>query len=116
MKKGIKLVLGFISLGAILVFVYVILIMKGILPNPFLDTKDLICNREYVYGDYFTIESVIFSFDSEAVVKTAQKVDKIENKTNRETINSNYSMLTEVENLTKEEIKKKYKEYYYECN
>ena len=46
MNKKLKNIIYIILVMIILIAGYVVLIFKGILPNPFLDTKDLECYRD----------------------------------------------------------------------
>ena len=70
MKRGIKILLGVLVPIIIILTVYLILIIKQILPNPFLDTKDLVCIRD---SSNPTIqdkieEEKIFKFDNKAII------------------------------------------------
>ena len=65
MKKGI--IFGILSVIIILIVIYMVLIIIGILPNPFLDTSDLVCTFEHP-GSVCT-EEVIFKFDNRAILK-----------------------------------------------
>ena len=50
MKRCIKIVLSSILTLITLVIIYAILVIKGIFPNPFIDTKDLVCTvKEFSY-------------------------------------------------------------------
>jgi len=63
MKKSIKIILSIVVLLTILIGTYIILIVKEILPNPFLDTSDLVCSRESNYGLLDYKEKIIIKFD-----------------------------------------------------
>lgn len=63
MKKSIKIVLCIVVPLTVLITTYIILIVKGILPNPFLDTSDLVCSRESIFGLLTYKEEVIIKFD-----------------------------------------------------
>lgn len=77
MKKGLKILLGVLILLILLSIVYAILIVKQILPNPFLDTKDLICSRENKFPGYIESEIIIMEFNKDATIKNYKEIYKI---------------------------------------
>lgn len=141
MKKSIKIVL--ISITSIfgLLGIYIILIVKGILPNPFLDTKDLVCTRGTIFdaetrtektikfkwnGHIKEIESkeTLIFFEEEQAVDVFSSLKKsigedweeymsIEEST--VVINSKDPISIDEEKMSKKQIKDKYKENGYEC-
>lgn len=68
MKKGVKILIGVVLSILILVSIYIVLIIKGVLPNPFIDNKDLVCT----FNDHDTSveEKIIFLFDKNCVVRS----------------------------------------------
>lgn len=69
MKKGLKIVLITIISLIILLIGFIFLIIKGILPNPFLDTKDLVCKLENI-PEYNGADVLLtFNFDKNTVFK-----------------------------------------------
>ena len=143
MKKGIKILIGIIIFVILLVVTYIVLVVKEILPNPLLDTRDLYCYKD---SSNFTIddkieEKKIFKFDSKAIIisyeeKTIytfaseeyakeqyeyakeQKTDNADLNKNVLTISRTF-LMKENEGYygkTKEEIKKIYgDEFSYDC-
>ena len=70
MRKKMKLILSIILIVVVLVVSYIILIIKGILPNPFLDTSELVCVRtSNASGNSLETELVTISFDKSAKIK-----------------------------------------------
>ena len=69
MNNNLKLVLSVLCFIFIIIVVYVILIIKGILSNPFLDTKDLVCRVDNFYPDGTDLV-VTFRFDKKAMIKS----------------------------------------------
>lgn len=69
-NKSLKIVLGIIITLIVLVIGFIILIVTEVIPNPFLDTKDLVCERGYALDEnsYF-IEKKFFKFNFKAYVK-----------------------------------------------
>lgn len=70
MKK--KLIIGIIISLGLLLTTYIILIIKQIIPNPFLDTSDLVCIRDDSNATIDIKEEnvYIFSFDKNAIIKS----------------------------------------------
>lgn len=58
-----------------IVVIYVVLVISKVLPNPLLDTKDLVCSRENDYVDFVLEEKVIIRFDSKAKIKEYELQD-----------------------------------------
>ena len=65
-----KIVIGTIISVVLLIVAYIILVLTGLFPNPFLDTKDLICRFDNFYpvGDVDVI--MTFRFDKKAKIKS----------------------------------------------
>ena len=77
MKKGIKILIGVIILLVILVICYIALVITKVLPNPFLDTKDLMCSRETQLPGYVESEIIVMEFNKDATIKTYKEMYKI---------------------------------------
>ena len=70
MKREIKILLGILIPIIIIVITYVILMLNGIVPNPFLDTKDLVCSRLSSSTEFNTEEEIVtIHFDKKAIIK-----------------------------------------------
>lgn len=69
-NKSLKIVLGIIITLIVLVIGFIILIVTEVIPNPFLDTKDLVC--EITIGDPTAGPQAktifIFKFDKQAII------------------------------------------------
>lgn len=143
MKKGIKILIGIIVSVVILVIVYAVLVIAKVLPNPFLDTKDLMCNRNSDCDGICDRKiTLTVKFNKKALVTNVIKVDKHDFYEKEEAtiffeefkefigtgweeyleingqqvllIDNNFITSNENE-LTKKEIKVKYEELGYEC-
>ena len=77
MKKSIKILIGVIVSVVILVIVYAVLVIAKVLPNPFLDTKDLMCSRETQLPGYIESEIIVIEFNKDATIKTYKEMYKI---------------------------------------
>ena len=77
MKKGIKILICVIISVAILVIIYAVLVIAKVLPNPFLDTKDLMCSRETELPGYIESEIIVIEFNKDATIKTYKEMYKI---------------------------------------
>ena len=84
MKKGAKILIGVIILVVILIIVYAALVITRVLPNPFLDTKDLICSREIQFPGYVESEIIIIKFNKDATIKNYKEIYKITYENERE--------------------------------
>lgn len=60
MKNKIKILFPVL----LIIIIFVILIVVGIIPNPFLDTKDLVCTRESDFVTRTRTEKITISFNS----------------------------------------------------
>lgn len=74
MKKVIK---GILISVIVLIIIYIILVLTKVLPNPFLDTKDLVCTRETKLPGYVEQEIVIIKFNKDATIKEYDEIYKI---------------------------------------
>lgn len=81
MKKNVKIILGVIAIFIVLIITYIILIANEILPNPFLDTSDLVCSRENNYGTLDYKEKIIIKFDKFQRVKQHVSINSFIYKT-----------------------------------
>jgi len=120
MKKSMKILLGILIPIVVLIIIYIILIITKVVPNPFLDTSDLVCSRENDYFDFILEEKVIIKFDNKANIKEYE-VYEIFKFNSLEAANDYYELLSsDTNNLEIDEknvIKKsvynieEYKEY-----
>lgn len=121
----IYLIIGIII--SLLILVYIALVIFNILPNPFLDTKDLVCIRyESAAEVYYEEENIItFKFDKWAKVKsyvdelTTKRPDLIIKQEGKNVISiSNYNVEfgKGYYNYTKKQLKEMYeKEFNFVC-
>lgn len=65
-NKKLKIIIGIIVFILALIATYIILIIKDILPNPLLDTSDLVCVKELELGSLNVQENVVFEFNNRA--------------------------------------------------
>lgn len=96
MNKKFKIILTTVISILVLIIVYIILIIKGILPNPFLDTKDLVCTIFESYEDSEeTFERISkFKFDNKAII-VSYEVEEISTYSSIESANKNYEYINE---------------------
>lgn len=142
MKKRIKVLLIILGFIVLIIGILVILVLKKIIPNPFLDTSDLVCSKEdeqvvWVENQNTVIsfdkwgyskqldEKTIYTFESEEVAKQyfnsakeslsgGSVVLKLEK--NNVIFNIGKRKMSEIEKKTKKDIKLKYEGIGYECN
>lgn len=69
MRRNIKVLIVITISLAILILIYIGLVIKEILPNPFLDTSDLVCTRAIEFETYTEESVIIFVFDKKAKLK-----------------------------------------------
>lgn len=138
MKKVIK---GILISVIVLIIIYIILVLTKVLPNPFLDTKDLVCKKINDQISFTYEEIVIIKFNNDATVREVEQkeiyvfLDEQEAKDYYEQESDNKNFNFEIEGnkvtisntltsenkidysvVTKKEIKKRYiEEYSYEC-
>lgn len=138
-NKKLKIIIGIIVFILALIATYIILIIKDILPNPLLDTSDLVCERINDFGEE---EEYIFKFNNRAKVISYQRntnikfndydfakeyYDEIKYKENIKFNEEEYSISTnftfkieennvQLYNKTKEEVNELYTSYYnFDC-
>lgn len=70
-KKKRMIILSIILFILALIATYIILVIKDILSNPLLDTRDLVCVRKDNYGD--DVE-YIFKFNKDAIVTSYKEI------------------------------------------
>ena len=137
MKKTVKFLLPVL----LIIIIFAILIVLGIIPNPFLDTKDLVCTRGTILeaitstkktikfkwnGDIKEINSKeTYTYDEEeqaidyfnslkkSIGEDWEKYIILEK--NKVVINSKDPISLDVKEMSKKQIKNKYKENGYEC-
>lgn len=98
MNKRSKII-GIIISFIIMVVTYVCLIIFEILPNPFLDTTDLICSKVVDTGDFKIIDERIITFDKKANIKLITEKN-ITEYPNEETAKIAYERITKDQDLT----------------
>lgn len=138
MKKKFKILLPVL----LIVIIFVILIVLGIIPNPFLDTRDLVCTRGSLVSDHETNTETTVTFKVDGTVKeiTTKNInvynseeqalsefnsfkesigadweEYISLEKNIITIQDKDTVSHNMEGVLKKDIKKKYKENGYEC-
>lgn len=77
MKKGIKILISISVLIVLLMVTYIILIIKQVVPNPLLDTSDLVCSRETKLPGYTEAEIIVVEFNTDATIKSYKEIYKI---------------------------------------
>ena len=141
-NKKLKIIIGIIVFILALIATYIILIIKDILPNSQLDTKDLFCHRINYVAEVIDGAEYVFSFDEEAKFSKYKLIyytiypsyeeakeyydnnkeikDNMEFIEEENRINTIYIVSAnesnELKDKTKEEIKQLYIDrYFYEC-
>lgn len=145
MKNKVKKIILSIVIFILLVVISLpILIIKNIIPNPFLDTSDLVCIMGRMEPDVYTHQNVVtIKFNKKAIVKDIKEEGKYtfhDSKTAtlfyeefRNSIGANYKEIISLDDkiltvkinstdatddmkkMLKKEIKIKYEEFGYEC-
>lgn len=143
MKKGIKTSLVIIASIILIVIIMAVLIIMQIIPNPFLNKKDLMCAREADQIIYYTQELVTVSFDKwgkanssemeviyvyEDEISAEQDFEELQKDSNGDLksklkVDKNKIIITKenenfpnIKSRIRKDIKLMYKEYQYECN
>ena len=119
MKKGIKILLGILIPIIILIIIYIILVLIKVLPNPFLDTKSLVCKKTNDQISFTYEEIVIIEFNKDATVKEVKEKEIyifLEEQEAKDYYEQESDNRIDYGSVTKKEIKKRYiEEYSYEC-
>lgn len=77
MRKGVKVLFIVLILLGILVLGYIGLIIKGVLPSPFLDTSDLVCTRLIKFEAYTQETVITFRFDKWANLNSYEAINNL---------------------------------------
>jgi len=82
-NKGLKIFLGILTTLILLIVVFIVLIIKEIIPNPFLDTKDLVCEGRIKTEDYE--KKIVYKFDKKTIVEKYVEIIAIKLDSTEET-------------------------------
>lgn len=73
-NKKLKIIVGIILFLIVLITTYIVLVITDILPNPLLDTSDLVCERKNDFGNVVEKRQYVFNFDNVAKLNSYQEI------------------------------------------